>query len=183
MQKYETLILCGILLLGGCSSPDTSESAAQAAYEGYYTSIETNSSFAQSSLYYSVSAEMTEMSDKTYRYYIVIDNPQIAMYDIVVMAVENDIPLASADKMMPNIGIFDSTEYCMIPFQSNPDDGYVKGLVISGECTSNPVSLKILVEWDDRNGENTQREFLQMELTPDGITSSPDPSASPEAEN
>ncbi|MGN1388186.1 MAG: hypothetical protein ACI4WR_00910 [Bulleidia sp.] len=183
MQKFETLILCGILLLSGCSSSGSSESAAQAAYEGYYTSIETNSSFAESSLYYSVSAEMTEMSDSTYRYYIVIDNPQIAMYDIVVMAVENDIPLASSDKMMPNIGIFDSKEYCMIPFQSNPDDGYVKGIVISGETDSNPVSLKMLVEWKDRNHENTQREFLQMELTPDGITSSADPSASPEAEN
>jgi hypothetical protein len=185
------ILACGLamtMLLGGCSkSSDSSSSAAMIAYQGYYNAIEDNEKFVGSSLYYTISCEMSELPDGTHRYYIFLDEAQVAMYDVVMIAVENDVPYDQAAKMMPSVGILDSTEYTLIPYQSYTDGGYVKGLVLSGECTDASISLKVLVEWKDKNLEKTTREFLSFDLTMDGAThpestASPQASASPSAE-
>jgi hypothetical protein len=92
------------------------------------------------------------------------------MYDIVIMAVEDNRPYEEAVKMMPSSGIFDATS-SMIPNQVNSKAGFVKGLIISGECDEEPVELDIMVEWKDRSGKNATREFLTMELGMNGIIS------------
>ncbi|NCB32836.1 MAG: hypothetical protein EOM64_02965 [Erysipelotrichia bacterium] len=168
MQKVFIACLSGLLMLSGCTASINGVSPAMTSYQGYYTAVEDNDKFIESSLYYHLSSEMSEMPDGTHRYYIFLDQPQIAMYDVMMLAVENDTPYDEADKMMPSIGILDNADYNLIPFQSYTENGYVKGLVISGECTDSNVKLKLLVEWKDKNQERTTREFFSFDLTMDG---------------
>jgi uncharacterized protein YceK len=171
MRRFWIAAAAAALLVSGCSKAKSStDSAALASYQGYYTAIEDSDKFAGSSLYYTLSAEMSELPDGTHRYYIFLDQPQIAMYDVVVMSVEDDIPYDQSVKMMPSVGIFDTEEYSLIPFQSYQEGGFVKGLVLSGECEASEVLLKIVVEWKDRTLENTTREFLSLKLNMDGFT-------------
>lgn len=180
MKKLFSLLLA-MSLLSGCVKKDTTDAKA-ATYESYYETIVDATSFTEASDYYTLSGEMTQMDDGTYRYYLVIDDVQIAMYDIVFMAVEDDLPFAQARKMMPSIGIYDDTEYAMIPYQARQDAGYVKGLVISGNYDTSSVPLRVLVEWQGRNGETTYREFWKLTLTEDGFDSKAEAPAEEETE-
>ena len=165
MKKLFFVLLCTLLCAGCNRSKSDKSQAANAAYQGYFQAISDNSRFVGESYYYTVNGSMTQMPDGTYRYYIFIEDPQIAMYDITVLAVENGQKFPETRKMMPCIGIFEDTDYSMIPYQVYADEGYVKGVVISGESIDDHVHLDMLVEWKDKNREKTLREYLSYELT------------------
>ncbi len=170
MRRLLICLFSFALILSGCViRRNDSETAAQTAYKGYYKAIEDNERFIGRSLYYTISAQMSNMPDGTHRYYVFLDNAQVSMYDVTMMAVENDIPYEDSKKMMPSVGIFDSKDYSLIPYQANADAGFVKGLVLGGECEEKEVRLKLMVEWKDRNREKVTREYISMVLTTDGF--------------
>lgn len=165
------LVILAVSMLCGCTKKQGSDaSAVQTAYESYYQAVEENGRFQNTSLYYDISAEMTALPDGTHSYYIFLDNARIAMYDVVLLAVEGDQLYADTGKMMPSIGIFDNTDVNLVPFQSNPAAGYARGLMISGNCAADEVELKILVEWKDKTREKTTREFLSLVLNMNGVS-------------
>ena len=155
------------LLFSGCASEDK-ESAALLRYKSYYSAISESTDIATSSDKYSFSAEMTEESGGNRAYYIFLDDPQVAMYDVVMMAVENNMPYDSAVKMMPSIGVFDGS-YSMIPYQVNKADGFVKGMVMSGSTNQESVNLKVMVEWKDKYREKVHRDFYAFTLDEKGV--------------
>jgi hypothetical protein len=170
-KELISILTAALLLCSGCTAEKKdAEAASLASYEGYYKAVADNSRFQKGSLYYSISAEMSELPDGTHRYYVFLDNPQVAMYDIIMMAVENDTALADAKKMFPSIGIFDNTNYSMIPSQVYSDGGYVKGLVMSGETADPSINLKIIVEWNDQSNSKVYREFIAMTVSMDGVS-------------
>ncbi len=161
-------------LLAGCAKPSGDGEVSR--YETYYRAIEENTRFTAASENYTVSAEMTQWDDGTYRYYVIFDEPKISMYDIVIMTVEDERPYQEAVKMMPSSGIFDASS-SMIPNQINSKAGFVKGLIVSGECIDDTIELSFLVEWKDKSRKNTTREFLRFTLNMDGIVPSAEPAA------
>ena len=167
MKKYLIPVIALSFLLGACGAKKTDGDVTR--YETYYRAIEENSRFSGESLYYSVDITMSEMPDHTYRYYCFIDDPQIAMYDITVMAVENGIGYDASGKMMPSVGIFEDMDFSMVPYQTYADAGFVKGVVISGETNEDQLSLNMLVEWKDKNHEKITREYLSYVVSPDGF--------------
>ncbi len=169
-MKRKLIIFCLAFSLLGCGQKDSNKNLIYENYRGYYEAIEENTRFNDSSLYFSLDGQMSKMPDGTYRYYLFLENPQIAMYDVVFLAVENNIPFENADKMMPSIGIFESQDYNLIPFQSNTERGFVKGLVISGESATNSIELKILVEWADKTHEKFTREYYFYTLDETSFT-------------
>ena len=182
MRRLCCFLLC-IGLLAGCSSSSSAKELMMASYEGYYLSIEDSERFQRGSDYYKISGEMSKIADGSYRYYVFLDEPQIAMYDVVMLAVENDTQYEDAETMMPSIGIFEKTDYILIPFQSRSAAGYVKGLVISGESGEASVDLKLLVEWRDKSRKNAYREYIAFTLTPDGYEAVGNTAASEESVN
>ena len=176
MKKY-LIPIAACLILTGCNS-GSGKKGDVSRYETYYRTIEENTKFLEGSEYYAISAEMTQWDDGSYRYYVIFDDPKIAMYDIVIMAVEDDRPYEEALKMMPSSGVFDASS-SMIPNQVNSKAGFVKGLIVSGECEDDEIELSFLVEWKDKSKKNTFREFLRFTLNMDGIV----PEAAPEEES
>lgn len=165
MKKFWMITVISCLLVGCQNTTTTTEdSGEESLYASYYHVIEDNDQFLSSSEYYTISCEMGAMSDGTYRYYIFLDEPQVAMYDVIMMAVINDIPYEENNAMMPTIGVFDTTEYNLIPYQSNSDAGYVKGLILSGDTSESIVHVKLLVEWSNEGREKTKREFLSFDI-------------------
>ena len=168
MRKLLASLLCAFMLAGCFARKDNS--ANFAAYEGFYKSIQDNDKFQNGSLYYQISAEMSTLADGSHRYYIFLDDAQIAMYDVVLLAIENGTPLENGTKMMPSIGIFESQDYSLIPNQARSEKGFVKGLVLSGETAEDSVDITMLVEWRDKNKENAHREYLSFTITEAGFT-------------
>ncbi len=160
MRKKLTAVLAAVLILAGCRSGKNTDTG-MVNYEGYFRAVEANAKFEESSLYYTVSTEMNQMADGTYRYYLIIDEPKIAMYDIVILAVENNAEFERTSKMMPSSGIFDDA-VSMIPGQVNSAAGYVKGIALSGETDQPTVELRVQVRWNDKNRQKETREFLTV---------------------
>lgn len=164
-------LLLGIIvlfLLSGCTFKKD-DASAQINYQSYYQSILDNDKFVGYSNYYAVSAERMQADDGSYRYYIFIDHPQIAMYNIRVMAIENDVPYEENRKMTPSFGILEGKDYHMIPYQINSEKGYVKGISISGDSDSEENNIKMVVVWTDEK-HNTYREYIAFTLDAEHAT-------------
>ena len=166
MKKLLKAMLITAMLLSGCMKKSDSEDVQLNTYKAYYQVVQDNTSFIASSDYYDISAEMAKVGS-TYRYYVFVDNPRIAMYSCKIMTIENDAPY-SDQKVMPSVGITD-TPNAMIPGQVLSESGYVKGLIASGEVSKPEVNLKIMVEWSDKNRSKINREFYSCIITTESV--------------
>lgn len=163
-MKKIIIFLFTILILIGCEDIVRSNNSNDSSTIRYYDMIElidSNTNFSYASNYFDISGDISKI-DEGYRYYVFVDDPKIAMYDIEVMTIEKGVDYTN--KMTANIGIFESEEYHMIPNQSDKKLGYVKGLSISGVTDKANVSLYVLVQWKNKNKNNTYREFLKLDL-------------------
>ena len=159
MKKALMAVLAVLILCSGCLKKTNDAEAKNESYKTYYEAAQAGTAFADHSDYYSVTATMAELPEGKYAYYIFIDDPKIALYSITAIAVESGVEYGDTNRMMPSSGIFD-TKYSMIPNQVNKDAGFVRGIVLSGETAAETVDLRLLVEWKDKTGKDTYREFL-----------------------
>ena len=110
---------------------------------------------------FDIYVDFHKADDGTVIYYVYLDNAQIAMYDVEVIAVENMNPYQETD-MMPTKGIFEDQKFSMIPYQYNVTAGYVKGFAISGDVNAEQVQLNVMVTWKDSTRLNVSREFFEF---------------------
>ena len=157
MKKILIILLC--LLLVGCQKGNQEE-IAYGRYNELLTQLVTNTSFNASSEYFDASLEVAELDDGTYRYYVFIDGARIAMYDVIALAYLENSDLEN--EMQPSIGIFDTIDYTFIPNQEKREDGYVKGLVLSGLSDTKSFEVKLLIEWYDKELTNRSMEYLLL---------------------
>ena len=151
-------IIC-ILMLCGC---DLLPSKTQDTNDRYFYLIDMlneHETFSDGSRYFAIDVEMAKI-DNGYRYYIIVDDPQLAMYDIELIAIEKDVDYSQ--NMAANIGVFEEMQYNMIPNQSNAQDGYVKGLVASGVSKNPETVLYIFVQFKNSDYSVVHNEFLAI---------------------
>lgn len=157
------LMFMVIVFLAGCAN--NNESIDKLKLENYayiYQTITDNDTFDTVADHFDMQVVMSLIGDNEYRYDIIIDNPQVAMYDIKMMAVENNIDYSLADKMMPSIGIFDDEEYNMVPYQVETSLGFVKGMVISGTTNAPVINLKIRITWKDYTKVEETKNYFNL---------------------
>ena len=154
-------VLC-VLLLCGCSMLPNKAKDADDRYFYLIDMLREHESFSDASRYFSINVEMAQI-DNGYRYYIIIDEPQLAMYDIEMIAIEKDVDYT--EKMAANIGIFEDTQYNMIPNQSNVEDGYVKGLVASGVSKKPETTLYIFVQFKNADYSIVHNEYFAIDCS------------------
>ncbi|MEA5026263.1 MAG: hypothetical protein VB012_01250 [Erysipelotrichaceae bacterium] len=162
MRKWLIVTMLLLLVVGCTNKTESTDKIKLENYAYIYQTITDNDTFNTVSSFYDMQVVMTKISDAEYRYDIIIDDPKIAMYNIKMMAVENNIEYSMADKMMPSIGIFDDSEYNMVPYQVNVDLGYVAGLIISGTTDSSIVNLKIRITWKDYSKVVETKEYYNV---------------------
>ena len=162
-MKKMMACLFALLMLCGCQKQDANIVSQEklAKYSSYYRTVLENESFEAASRYFDIYAEFHKTNDGTVIYYLYLDNAQIAMYDIEVIAIENMKPYQE-NEMMPTKGIFESQKFSMIPYQYNVNAGYVKGFAISGDVDAEEVQLNVMVTWKDSTRLNVSREFFEF---------------------
>ena len=163
------LIVLFMFLLTGCNFNKDVIDEEYLKYQTIENNIIEKNEFKYASQYYDVEIEMSKIENNTYRYYLTILNPRVAMYDIVIAA--KDVKDFNTDEiMMPSKGIFDELQYNIIPDQYNPEKGYVEGIVLSGLKTFNEgevpyIDLKLYVNWKNKDHSIETTEYLQAEYT------------------
>lgn len=159
MKKLLVLLLV-LLCLSGCQSVGEEDIDPNQRYFALVDAIKERDSYITNSNYFDISTEIATI-DGGYRYYVTIDNPRIAMYDIEAVAIEKDVDYTS--NMAANIGVFEETKYSMIPNQKNADKGYVSGIVISGTCSSPETTLYIYVSFKNEDYSDTHIEYFKLD--------------------
>lgn len=161
MRKlFHILVLA--LLLTGCQTKNKNELETKKLeeYKTIYQVLLQSTATINGGTYFDISTEVTHLPDDTYRYYIIIDNATTSMYNVKMMALEKN---SDQDRVMaPTIGILDSEVYNLIPSQVSIKEGFVKGLILSGDSVKNPIHLKLLVSWFDETGKNQTKEYFDL---------------------
>ena len=165
MLKKVLAALLILLSMTGCQKNNTRQLDEEKynAYLANYQAILDYEDKKESSSHFDIRLICNKLSDTSYRYDLIIDNPQVAMCEIMVLMVEENISLTiDTTRMMPSIGIFESTPVNMIPFQVANEKGYVKGIDLS--LLSNEPSMRAGVLVSFRNYEKTvtTKEYLSL---------------------
>ncbi|MBS3972575.1 MAG: hypothetical protein KGZ84_06150 [Erysipelotrichia bacterium] len=162
MFKKGWLVL--LLLLSGCLQQprDVAFERALTVFESHYFSILDNDRFLNSSNYFNISIEKYELSNQ-YRYDLIIDNPQVAMYDVVIVIVENNQDFESLSSLTPSLGVFDASVN-LVPNQINLSKGFPKGILLSGISTESTIQLRVMVAWKDYYKLKQSREYFILDI-------------------
>ena len=160
-MKKLLLIICLLISLCACQEDGKQLANPDDRYMYLIEMIREHESFQTSSDYFDIAVEMAKI-ENGYRYYITIDNPRIAMYDIEMLAIEKDVDYRS--NMAANVGIFEEKEYNMVPNQANIDQGFVKGIVVSGICVKPQTTLYIFVQFKNADYSITRSEYFRLDV-------------------
>ena len=158
-MKKIFLSLFLIIGLFGCSDSD---SAAETKYYDMLKLISQREEFSAFSDNFSVSAEISPISEGRYRYFVTVDNPRIAMFEVEILAIEEGKEYV--DEVTANAGVLLDEVYNMIPNQSDISRGYISGINISGETNNEHPVLYVLVQWHNKELTIVSREYFKIEL-------------------
>ncbi|MEG2329567.1 hypothetical protein [Anaerorhabdus sp.] len=158
-------ILILTLFLSGCQSKNTNEidSKKLDEYKSIYQTLLQSTATSEAGTYFDISTEVTHLPDDTYRYYVIVDNASTSMYNVKMIALE--VGSDSETIMAPSIGILDGEVYNLIPSQVSMQEGFVKGLVLSGDSVNSEINLKIMISWTDEKGKKQEKEYFDITCT------------------
>lgn len=160
-MKKIFILLLGLIILSGCSNTAVNEVSSDDRYNDMIELVETNKNYLATAEYYDITFDIASIGGG-YRYYIFIDNPRIALYNISVIALEDGVDYKTS--MAPSVGVFEGKTYNMIPNQTNSDKGYVKGVVLSGTTTNENPHIKLLVQYQDKMLTSTYRDYYEFDI-------------------
>ena len=158
-------LLFALILLCSCTEIGRKKADPNERYVLMVETLQEHELFAEESSYFDISADMAKI-EGGYRYYITIDNPRLAMYDVELLAIEKDVNYLN--NMAANVGIFEDTKYNMIPNQSNPEKGYVKGIVASGVSSSPETTLYVFVQFKNADHTSAHSEYFKLDVKYEG---------------
>lgn len=153
-----------LFILSGCFQQprDVQFERALIIYESHYFSILDNDRFLSSSNHFTLTLETYQLGD-VFRYDLIIDDPQVAMYEVVVVIVEDNQNFETLTALSPSIGVFDSTVN-LVPNQVNVERGFPRGILLSGISTNSTRQLKVMVAWKDYYKLNQYREYFIIDI-------------------
>ena len=159
-DKMKKIILVMLLMItSGCSTKTVdSDVEKMSKYNSLYVDCLNNADFKLKSDNFNIELDFTQ-TDNGYNYYIVIDEPKVAMYDVEAIVVENLMNYNEID-MMPTVGIFESGEYNLVPYQTNKQNNFYGGIVISGDTLVENVDLYALDTWKDVTMTKQFKEYI-----------------------
>lgn len=163
MKKLLVVLL--LISLCGCKQIGKEDVDPNQRYFSLIETLKDRDNYLESSNYFDINVAMSKIEDG-YRYYVTIDKPKAALYDIEVMAIEKDVDYTST--MAANAGIFGESEYSMIPNQKNPDKGYVSGINISAVSEKPQTTLYIYVSFKNADYSNSYTEYFKLDVKYEG---------------
>lgn len=152
MKKLFVIILC--FLFCGCSNSKSVESQQFDEYHQIQDRLLQQTKF-DVECDFDVYVVYNELENQ-YRYDLIIDNPDNLMYDITAMCYCNE----NIDDIFPCIGIFDDDLFHLKKDCVNKEEGYYKGIQLSG-VSSMKEEIKLYVSYYDEKNDKIEL-FLEV---------------------
>ncbi len=162
MKKIISLLII-LTLISGCSNNDKTLEANYLQYKAVYNDLLDNDQFITTSAYYNfevaINKEISSTGEVLYRWSVIIDNPQVAMYDIQALAIVNNLQIDEKN-WMPSFGVVSNFKQSMIPNQVNNGLGFIKGFLLDSTVTKPLVNLRVTIAWyNETRTEQTRENF------------------------
>lgn len=161
IKKFFCIFLL-VFVLSSCSDDKNSNSSSMKRYNSMIEQLKSRTDFKEKSEYFDINLDVVSI-DKGYRFYVIIDNCKLAMYNIEAIAIENNVDYS--EEMAANIGLFEEFSYSMIPNQTYIAKGFVKGISISGISKNEKPVILVLVTWTNKDLSITKKEFFRLEVS------------------
>lgn len=162
MKTKYTLILMMVLLLTGCTKENSRDEVLLNKYETAYNELVENDKFMSNSEYYNLEVVVSEIENNNYRIDVILDQPNVAMYNVQMIMEVNSQGIEQYQEMIPSLGIVDDTQYNLIPNQVNKENNFYAGLILSA-ITDKPLGdVKIMISWSDYAGTKDFEEFISL---------------------
>lgn len=162
MKKILLLTLI-IIMFTGCSSKSDQEIENEKLkkYNAAVEAVINNRGALSTTIPFTYTASVEELSDEigTYHYTVVIDEPQIAMYDVEIIIV--DLNQLDTGNIFPSAGIVDESD-TLIPYQVNAAKGFPKGIVLDGITDTTEFQLEVMVSWKDYSKLNVYYAYFPI---------------------
>lgn len=149
--------------LSGCANTKTKISNEE-KYKNYTAAIEAvinNKGVVSTTIPFTYQTTIVPFDENgvEYHYSLIIDEPQVAMYDIEVIAV--DLNRLDAKEIFPSAGIVDESD-SMIPYQVNAQKGYPRGIILEGISPSAEFTMEVMVTWRDYSKLNVYHAYFPV---------------------
>ena len=162
-MKSKVIIMMSLfLLLSACSSKDSKNELNLSKYEAAYETLISNDKPLNTSKFYQLEAVATKLSNGDVRVDVILDQANVAMYNIaMIMDIHNSKEIQD-DEIIPSLGIVDDLKYNIIPNQVNSNNNFYAGLVLSAISSNENGQVKIGVTWTNYSGTETFDEVILM---------------------
>lgn len=156
MKRILTLFL-SVFLLIGCTTQKTKEDNQQFdSYDKIKQNLIQRRQFDSDATFDVIL--LYNMIDEGYRYDIFIKNPQEDMYNVLALCLANE----TAEQICPTIGIFDEESYNLKVGYINKQQGFYKGIQLSG-TTSSKQDIKLYVKYfQDEQKQKAVEKFIEV---------------------
>lgn len=163
MKTKITLIFIVLLILGGCSDEQSRDEVLFTKYEAAYNQLISNDKFNDKSDFYNLGLEVYELSNGEYRVDVILDQPNVAMYNVQMIMELDSKGIEQFDEIIPSLGIVDNSEYNLIPNQVNNENNFYSGLILSALSEKDNGVINLMVTWS--NYANTKQfvEYIELE--------------------
>lgn len=162
MKNKISIILAVIFLIVGCSKKTDRSEILFAKYESAYDELLANDKFIDKSEYYDVEVVVNKIENNKFRVDLIIDNPKIAMYNVLGIMEIDSKGVLSFDEVNPSIGLVDDSKFHLIPNQHNVAADYYEGLVLSGLSSKSSGEIIAMISWSDYAEVKVFSEFIKL---------------------
>ena len=138
MKKIGLILLC-VLMLCGCKKTQSLESKQFDIYNTLKSQLSMQKQFDKESGDFTIQV-LFQKRETDYRYDVIIDQPQNEMLSITALSYVDE----KDENLCPSIGVFDEDDMHLRKGYVNKEEGYYKGIELSGVCQEiQPVKIYI----------------------------------------
>lgn len=161
MHKMAIVCLLIGFLLSGCTDTKTEDKESMKNYESYIDAVMNNQGSESKVVPFDYKLNVYKQKNDTYQYELVISNPSTAMYNVQAIAVNPDVD--SNTNVHPCLGLLGedaSQKFNLVPYQSNLEKNFFKGIYLEGVSSTSQFTLHVMVTWKDSTLVNENRVFF-----------------------
>ena len=160
MRKLSILCILLTVFLTGCKNLHHQDSESIKVYESFIDAVVSNKGIESKIIPFEYKMNVFKQKDD-YKYEIELYNPQVAMYDIQAIAVDQNMD--SNTNVYPCIGILGddaNSQSNMIPYQARGEKGFVKMIILDAISPKKQFTVNVMVTWKDSTLQNQSRVFF-----------------------
>lgn len=160
-MKKCLIIIISMLLFVGCTNTKNSDDQDILAkqYQIYADKLDNQQSYQTDCKEFTIKLIVNSIDDKSSRYDIIIDSPQINMYHLQAIAkVEKD-----ENKSLPTLGILEENTFSLVPGVIDKENGIYKGINLSGITNKKNFSVLVyLTFYQDSKNKKKEERFIKL---------------------